>query len=396
MTAADSMASRSSSTTSTNGSLDDRLSSHLSSSQFSVASYLNLALKDASSVGDSDELQRRMAELALQLQLQTQSCHEDIGRIGAELQAIMPRCAADVGRIGVGLEGMRIDAASLLSSNTGHDQEVSSSMETLSTLHALRSNLKKSKEILEAAASWDSTLSSIPPLLAQQNLTEAVAALTKLESGERALRGMQKGKEQREESIAKIRQQVTVMLQPQLRHALQNMHTRLSPLQQCVSLYSALGKMDSLKEEYVKNRPGVVHKAWFSYTPPKPAYDSMVKESVEPAPGEPGSDPATAFVTWLPSWYEAVLSLLTEERRQSLSVFGPELAPEMITKVRIRFDILILLLLGDTIPYTLFVSSLCYIGFGRMLPSDSIFLSDASRIAIFSARRERRVVGGFA
>jgi hypothetical protein len=83
---------------------EEQLNDLLSSSTFSVPSYLNLALSGGSS--DPELLQRRMAELALQLQLQTQSCHEDIGRIGAELQAILPRCAADVGRLGVGLEGM--------------------------------------------------------------------------------------------------------------------------------------------------------------------------------------------------------------------------------------------------------------------------------------------------
>lgn len=120
--------------------LEERLSALLSSpSQFSVASYLNLALASpaddnknniASSL-ENDLLQRRMTELALQLQLQTQVCHEEIGRIGAELQAILPRCAADIGRVGVGLEGMRIDAVSLLESTSVSEEEVSSSLETL-------------------------------------------------------------------------------------------------------------------------------------------------------------------------------------------------------------------------------------------------------------------------
>lgn len=57
-----------------------------SSSSFSVATYLNLALR--SNYGSSssslpggnqpEEIQRRMAELALQLQIQTQSCHEGV------------------------------------------------------------------------------------------------------------------------------------------------------------------------------------------------------------------------------------------------------------------------------------------------------------------------------
>lgn len=291
---------------------EERLSALLSSSQFSVASYLNSALSSQPHL-DDDDMQRRMAELALQLQLQTQACHEDIGRIGAELQAIIPRCAADVGRIGVGLDGMKIDAASLLdATQSTTSDEVASSLETLSTLHALRSNLSRTKEILTAAATWDTTLSSIAPLLAQQNLTEAVHALAKLESGARALRGMPSGKEEREATIAKIRQQIQVLLQPQLKHALQNMNTRLAPLQQCVALYTSLGTMETLQQEYVKNRPGIIHKAWFSYNP---------------LPDEP------SFISFLPNWYDAVLSLLAEERRQSVAVFGPNLAPQMITKV---------------------------------------------------------------
>jgi len=308
------------------GSLDERLSALLtSSSQFSVASYLNLALE--TSDNDSDELQRRMAELALQLQLQTQTCHEDIGRIGAELQAILPRCAADVGRVGVGLEGMRLDAQALLEATAveNEQQELSTSLETLSTLHALQSNLSKTKEVLTAAATWDSTMSSIPPLLAQQNLTEAVNALAQLENGERALRGMP-NPEERKESIAKIRQQVQVLLQPQLKHSLQNMNTRLAPLQQCVDLYTKLGKMDSLREEYVKNRPGSAHKAWFAYSP---SYTSS--NATEGSTGVGGT--SATFDVWLPTWYETVLSLLTEERRQASSVFGPQAAPEIIVKV---------------------------------------------------------------
>jgi hypothetical protein len=97
-----------------NSAIEEDLNDLLSSSHFSVPSYLNLALNSysndesrtrAAGADDPEQLQRRMAELALQLQIQTQSCHEDIGRIGAELQAILPRCAADVGRLGVGLEG---------------------------------------------------------------------------------------------------------------------------------------------------------------------------------------------------------------------------------------------------------------------------------------------------
>ena len=306
------------------GTLEERLSSLLSStSQFSVASYLNLALGD-SSLDESESLQTRMAEFALQLQIQTQSCHEDIGRIGAELQAILPRCAADVGRVGVGLEGMRMDAQSLLETTAvASEQELSSSLETLSTLHSLQSNLTLTKEVLTAAATWDSTMSSIPPMLAQQNLTEAVNALSQLENGERALRGMPHRAE-RQEEIAKIRHQVQVLLQPQLKHALQNMNTRLAPLQQCVSLYTKLDKMDSLRAEYVKNRPGPVHKAWFSYAPSVVGLNS----------GDVEDDTTSeSLTTWLPNWYDAVLSLLAEERRQSSAIFGAENSPEIILKV---------------------------------------------------------------
>jgi hypothetical protein len=318
-----------------NGSLDERLSHLLTSnSQFSVAAYLNLALSQVASAADAkspapgvdSSLQARMAELALQLQLQTQSCHEDIGRIGAELQAILPRCAADVGRVGVGLEGMRVDAQTLLEQTAmGEDeQELSSSLETLSTLHALQSNLSKTKEVLTAAATWDSTMSSIPPLLAQQNLTEAVGALAQLENGERALRGMPH-REDRQLAIAKVRQQVQVLLQPQLRHALQNMNTRLAPLQQCVTLYEKLDKMDSLRDEYVKMRPGSLHKAWFSFSP---SYNADTGERNTEASEK--SD----FATWLPNWYDMVLQFLTEERRQSSTVFGAEAAPEIVVNVR--------------------------------------------------------------
>lgn len=312
-------------------SLDEKLSSLLSSSKFSVASYLNLALGESSN--GQEELQRRMAELALHLQIQTQSCHEDIGRIGAELQAILPRCAADIGRVGVGLEGMKVDAQTLAESVALDENEAMSSagsLETLSTLHALQSNLARTKEILTAAATWDSTIASIPPLLAQQNLTEAVDALAQLESGEQALKEMPQRKE-RQEAISKIRKQVQVLLQPQLKHALQNMNSRLAPLQQCVALYSKLNKMDSLRDEYVKNRPSEIHKAWFAYSPTYSPDGTQITTTTTTTIETKKN--VSEFSSWLPSWYDAILSLLTEERRQSSSVFGPEATPDVLVMV---------------------------------------------------------------
>lgn len=343
-------------------SLEAEMNSLLSSQSFSVASYLNLALSSSSTTkipfasssdastnqSDADKLQRRMTELALQLQIQTQSCHEGIGRIGAELQAILPRCAADVGRVGVGLEGMRMDAHNLLETTaitgTGEGKtSLSNSLETLSTLHALQANLTKTKAVITAAATWDSTISSVAPLLAEQNLTEAVNALAQLEAGEKSLRGMPQ-REERQNSIKQIREQVQALLYPQLKHALQNMHTRLAPLQHCVALYSKLDKMDSLREDYVKQRPGAVHKAWFSYAPPKNAYSNNSGNNDltgESSTNEISSSDQVAvaqltgeaFLAWLPSWYETVLNLLTEERRQASTIFGPAEAPEIVVNV---------------------------------------------------------------
>eukprot|EP00978_Attheya_sp_CCMP212_P004283 scaffold9365_cov51-Attheya_sp.AAC.6 len=345
------------------GSMEERLSELLSSEsseEFSVAAYLNLALAGASG---EEELQAQMTELALQLQLQTQSCHDEIGRIGAELRAILPRCAADVGRLGVGLDGMRLDAESLLQaskdpnihnkSRSVAETEPSSSsslstpppMETLSTLHALRSSLTATKGILEAAASWDSTIASIPGLLSgsssSTHLAQAVQALGRLEAGAKALKGMP-GKEERTEAIAKIRTQVEVLLKPQLLQALQKMDTRLGPLQQCVSMYRQLDKLDALQEEYVKQRPSPIHKLWFSFSSTTTTSSSETEPfptehpnaTTETKSSEPTSttDPNT-FITWLPGWYDSVLALLTEERRRSASVFGGAVASQVIAKV---------------------------------------------------------------
>ena len=199
------------------------------------------------------------------------------------------------------------------------EQELSNSLETLGILHALQSNLTTAKGVLTAASTWDSTMASIPPLLAQQKLSEAVDALAQLEHGEKALRGMPH-REDRQLAIAKVRQQVQTLLHPQLKHALHNMNTRLAPLQQCVSLFEKLNKVDLLREEYVKTRPGTVHKAWFAFSPSYTAEGERNQDGVD-------------FAEWLPSWYDMVLQLLTEERRQAAAVFGAESAPDLVVEV---------------------------------------------------------------
>ena len=430
--------------------IEERLSSLLQSPNFTVAQYLNLAFSSSSSEDDDDDyeqntnnsstttsispeeqeqqLEQRMASLALQLQMRTQSCHDEIGRIGAELQAIVPRCAGDVGRLQVGLEGMELDVRGLLEGMDGGINNTSSSnsssnnkknvMRTsddngadisaglssssdnnkqnqsatnnnnnsgddpLTTLHSLlnlRTHLTTARAILLAASSWDETINSIPMLLSTTppNLVEAVAALSQLEQGERALQGMPEGRDDREAALKKLRTQLEVLLKPQLLHALKKMDTRLGPLQQCVGMYDSLGKMVVMREEYVKIRPVEIHALWFSFgggggggdrsgssgnsnnnnnTPAKAAkekshegdeddevedFDFDEDENNENS-ASPFTSAATAthqqttakeFMEFLPTFYEAVLELLAKERTQSKLVFGPDLAPLIVARV---------------------------------------------------------------
>jgi len=466
---------------------EQSLSSLLASSNFSISNYLNLALsssttKTTSNHSDDDDdddadyilMEQRMASLALQLQMTTQSCHDEIGRIGAELQAIVPRCAADVSRVRSGLDGMELDVRSLLegmmsydgddddnarteklklhrhrhhqgndittegisgnnnihgpdsaaggggaknnNDNTNKDtaaatsdnyddddnddiddEDNTSDPNPLSTLHSLlnlKNHLITTRSILAAASSWDETINSIPKLLSNNNntttghhhhhqspnnLIEAVAALSQLEQGARALQCMPEGQMERTAAITKLRTQLEILLKPQLLHALKKMDTRLGPLQQCVSMYGTLGKMDVMREEYVKMRPGEVIALWFSFggggsghggkmsSSSSNRMDEKVmegedhdidndeeqhKEEEEEAEdfdfSEETNESSTTttkttttttrinskqFIEFLPTFYDAVLELLSKERTQSKQVFGPELAPSIVGRV---------------------------------------------------------------
>jgi len=407
---------------------EERLSSLLASSNFSIAEYLNLALSTGEEKDEDqnhDLIEQTMASLALQLQMSTQSCHDEIGRIGAELSAIVPRCAADVSRVQSGLEGMELDVRGLLegmlvdqqqqqqqqhlqgeatnihgpdvsgggiksapskedTTNTNNDIDNNSTdPNPLSTLHSLlnlKNHLTTTRSILAAASSWDETINSIPKLLSSSstgstggsspNLIEAVTALSKLEQGARALQGMPEGQVERSAAIAKVRSQLEVLLKPQLLHALKKMDTRLGPLQQCVLMYGTLGKMDVMREEYVKMRPGEVIGLWFSFggngghaVGGASSDKSMMKVNKEDSEDQTDDDddeeeaedfdfsdeiteqPATKtsipsqqinakqFIEFLPTFYEAVLELLSKERTQSKQVFGPELAPSIVGRV---------------------------------------------------------------
>ena len=442
---------------------EERLASLLASSNFSIADYLNLALHSSSTKTSSndtktttttttttpdnnedDYIEQRMASLALQLQMSTQSCHDEIGRIGAELQAIVPRCAADVSRVKSGLEGMELDVRSLLdgmdvrrhhhhqhgmsggggeggnttnihgpdvgaggvsgggspppskdndtnsnstttmSSTNNNDDDDPNPLSTLHSLLNLKNHLTTTRSILAAASSWDETINSIPKLLSQgsssssssgrgsgggqqPNLIEAVAALSQLEQGARALKGMPEGQVERSAAISKLRSQLEILLKPQLLHALKRMDTRLGPLQQCVGMYVTLDKMDVMREEYVKMRPGEVVSLWFSFGGHVGSVDDEkvvededhddddvddAEEEDEEAEdfdfSEETTEPSTTtttttrtstqinakqFIEFLPTFYEAVLELLSKERTQSKQVFGPELAPSIVGRV---------------------------------------------------------------
>lgn len=300
---------------------EEKLASILSSETFTVAEYLNVALDVDSNNNDyankEDALQQRMTETALQLQYQAANFHEEIGRIGAELSAVLPRCAADVGRVGVGLQGLTMDCQKLLSSDviqndaSDSDQAVSSSLQTLSTLHLLQEKLQRTKAILHAQATWDATLDTIHRHMADNKLPEAVHAMASLQEGRLALSGMP-GAEERVEAAEKVRSAVQQMLKPALQNALAVLHTRVAPMQQCVGLYTALGDTEALITEYVQFRPSSLHSQWF-------AYDSNQQSLLE----------------FINGWLDSVHSLVSEERRQTVAMFGEdEKVSLVVLKVR--------------------------------------------------------------
>jgi len=196
-------------------------------------------------------------------------------------------------------------------------------------------------------------------------LVEAVAALSQLEKGERALQGLPEGRDDREATLKKLRTQLEVLLKPQLLHALKKMDTRLGPLQQCVGMYGSLGKMEVMREEYVKIRPLEIHALWFSFGGGTSSGDNLKvkkeqnKEEEKDDNVEEGGDEevedfdfgedneltdsatthqttAKQFMEFLPTFYEAVLELLSKERTQAKMVFGPELAPSIVARVLIE------------------------------------------------------------
>lgn len=339
--------------------LAHRLNSLLSSTDgsFSVPRYLNMALavENPSNPNEDVEIQQsKMAELALQLQLESQRCHNQIEQIAMEINAMLPRCEADVTRLQVGLTGLQQDAASILQHSPPVDSSPPSGdegkepLKTLTTLYALQKNLSLTKSILSAASSWDATVCKIPSLLSpnistvesntdpdsnnqqqqqqQQhttiaNLKEAVQALSTLDHGARALRGLP-GREDREKIIADFRKSIQVLLKPRLLSALQQSQqlpaattstsaARVGPIQQIAVIYKLLGNTQILEEEYIRARPATVHKLWFSFSP----------------------STALDFATWLPGWYSNILSFLSDERRRCTAIFGPEIAPDITAKL---------------------------------------------------------------
>jgi hypothetical protein len=384
--------------------LAQRLDSLLSSTDgsFSVPRYLNVALAVSENPNeDVDQVQQsKMAELALQLQLESQRCHNQIEQIAMEINAMLPRCEADVTRLQVGLSGLQQDAASILQHPPATTSTVTSSgsntnsttytttnsnsadtskkegerrtdpLQTLTTLYALQTNLSLTRSILSAASSWDATVSKLPSLLSpnvstssttgtgtmaesgsieleaaedtdgsnnknqhqQQhtsttiaNLKEAVQALSTLDHGARALRGLP-GREDRDKIIADFRQSIQVLLKPRLLSALQQSQplppgaaattsttsaARLGPIQQIASIYKLLGNTQTLEEEYVRARPATIHKLWFSFSPSTPL----------------------DFATWLPGWYSNILSFLSDERRRCTTIFGHDVAPDITAKL---------------------------------------------------------------
>ena len=276
---------------------------------------------------------------------------------------------------------MKKNTMEVLMEDVGNIRHKTDPLSTMRSLLALRTHLTSTRAILAAASGWDDTMDSVPSLLSSNppDLVGAVEALVRLEAGARALRCVPGGRDERDVSLRKLRSQIEAMLRPRLLHALGSMDTRLGPLKQCVDMYGNLGRMEVLRDEYVRMRPAGIHALWFSFgggggsrkvasvqedgneeeSNSRTMKDGEVADfdfnedndgdSTSPTINSgiaPTSQQtvkitkttATAkqFIEFLPTFYDAVLELLAREKTQSRTVFGSDLSSSIVLRVLIE------------------------------------------------------------
>ncbi|CAM9229625.1 unnamed protein product, partial [Phaeothamnion confervicola] len=283
---------------------------------FNVVAWLNGVIEGSGSQANGNAhgeatdtgLQSHLTGVVTRLQILSGEMNQDLEKNMVEIMAAVPRTMHEVNRIEASVRGLAGSLQLLLEQLEDIDQGTNTHVELLAQLDLVKSNMQDCMATLTEAANWNQLVRDAHGRLAAGDLSGVAERLEALRRSMAVLQNMPEAAG-RSATLAQLQDQLEELIKPRLTQALQK--ERVAPLSEFVEIFGRLGKLEQLQLEYTRARPAAAHRHWFAW-------------------GGAAQEP---FATWLPSFFEQVIGLVTDERRRAAELFGHDAASGVLSQL---------------------------------------------------------------
>ena len=227
-----------------------------SQANFNSSEWINQALRER----DDENLEAYLASLNLKIHVASQEKSDQLEYCMLEIASSTPRIHHDLQRIEEHLKHLSTEMTSVHSQLLSLEQKNSSGIEQLYSLDTLKSNLEKSRDILQQHHTWNHLLNESKVFI--EGSTKLSESADRLELMAMSLQTLAKmpGHEERQSTYHALQKNLLDSFLPKIRKDL--LAADLSPLHEYVYVYQKINKIEEFEVEYISARCDLIVHEW--------------------------------------------------------------------------------------------------------------------------------------
>ncbi len=288
---------------------------------------------DVLSMSDEDILMEIMKNKTVELQILEQDISNNVEKMMRDLIHNIPNAANDISRFEKDIQTIKSDFSSITKEVNSDDdnngdinrsnrtrEEKAKNFQVLSNLHKIKTNLEASYSMLEEAANWHRLVREADNCFSSRNLVQVATHLSSMRQSLLLLEGMPES-QKRVDVAERMEQRLQSLIKPGLKDALADKSG--DALREYVKIFSQLGMLNGLIEEYASSRIEEVKEKWISF-----------KKECQSA--TPPSTPQQKFFFGLPKFYQDYIAFFDAEFKHCKEVFESEYALMVISQIVVQ------------------------------------------------------------
>eukprot|EP00850_Spirogloea_muscicola_P009999 SM000057S18429 [mRNA] locus=s57:547827:552731:- [translate_table: standard] len=293
-----------------------------SEERFDARAWLNAA---CAAQPPDDAADKYLAELEIKLQLLAEDIASSLEELSGSALLRIPRAVRDTNRVRDDAHGLRSTVGGILQRLEQAEGSSAQSVAALARVDTIKQRMEAARDTLQDAAGLTKLSAEVEEVFASGDLPRVAETLASMRRCLAVVREVPEFADMKRQ-LAVLEDRLEQMVQPRLSEALAQ--KKADTTQSLRDILMAIGRYDSLEQQYTRARVKPLKRLWEEVDQPAPSSVPEVEDD--------GRKPPLQFVHFLPHFYDEVLLSIEQEIKWCQVAFPNEhqrLVPRLVVEL---------------------------------------------------------------